>query len=108
MGVLRGGSLQGNTQQQNAVQQAGWQCLTVLFDRIGRMLDIPGVRRDGAALVPKLVALLQQQFPAALVSYSSVAVTTLSRLGTVTVTVVYLACQLLRYGLPYVLPETRS
>ncbi|GAB4819503.1 hypothetical protein N2152v2_006549 [Parachlorella kessleri] len=64
VGVLRGSSSQDSKQQQHvAAQQAGWQCLAVLFDRIGRMLDIPGVRRDGAALVPKLVALLQQQFP---------------------------------------------
>ena len=43
------------------VQRAGWACLAALFSRLGRMLDIPGVRRDGAALVPKLVALLQQR-----------------------------------------------
>lgn len=45
------------------VQCTRWKCLALLFHRVHLMLDIPGVRRDGATMVPKLVSLLQQLHP---------------------------------------------
>lgn len=36
-------------------------CLAVYFTRLGRMLEVPGVRRDGAAAASKLAAQLLQQ-----------------------------------------------
>lgn len=55
-GLLRG-------EQDAAVAAAGWACLATLFSRLQRMLDVPGVRRDGATMIPKLMALLQQRYP---------------------------------------------
>lgn len=59
-----GSDSQQQTAEAEATQQAAWACLAALFSRLRRMLDIPGVRRDGATMVPRLVALLQQRCPA--------------------------------------------
>jgi hypothetical protein len=42
------------------VHRAAWQLLTAVFTRVGLLLVVPGVRREGAALVPRVAALLAQ------------------------------------------------
>jgi hypothetical protein len=45
----------------SAVAAEACACLATYFARVGRMLEIPGLRRDGAAAASKLSAVLLQQ-----------------------------------------------
>lgn len=47
--------------QPTAAAAEACACLAAYFARVGRMLEVPGLRRDGAAAASKLAALLLQQ-----------------------------------------------
>lgn len=48
-------------QQPSAVAAEACACLAAYFSRVGRMLEVPGLRRDGAAAASKLAGLLLGQ-----------------------------------------------
>lgn len=48
-------------QQPSAVAAEACACLAAYFGRVGRMLEVPGLRRDGAAAASKLAGLLLGQ-----------------------------------------------
>lgn len=61
--ALRAEQQRGQQQQQqpSAVAAEACACLAAYFGRVGRMLEVPGLRRDGAAAASKLAAILLQQ-----------------------------------------------